>query len=95
MSPKNPPHIPSILVRCIQEIESRGFNEQGLYRVNGSGIYICFTHGSTGARTPNEFNAAESSNRAHQIRSENYAAPPKIFRLDPRLMCLNLPFFGL
>ncbi|KAL5262690.1 hypothetical protein ACHWQZ_G008177 [Mnemiopsis leidyi] len=33
--PKNPPHVPSILLRCVQEIEARGLNETGLYRVTG------------------------------------------------------------
>lgn len=33
--PSNPPHIPAILLRCIQEIEARGLNEVGLYRVTG------------------------------------------------------------
>lgn len=33
--PSNPPHIPSILLRCVQEIEDRGLTETGLYRVTG------------------------------------------------------------
>lgn len=28
--------VPSIVVHCINEIELRGMNEQGLYRVNGA-----------------------------------------------------------
>ncbi|XP_011697222.1 PREDICTED: rac GTPase-activating protein 1-like isoform X1 [Wasmannia auropunctata] len=34
-TPTIPPMIPSIIVHCINEIELRGLNEQGLYRVNG------------------------------------------------------------
>ena len=37
--PKNPPHVPSILLRCVQEIEARGLNETGLYRVTGPGNF--------------------------------------------------------
>lgn len=33
--PQNPPHIPGIMLRCVQEIEARGLSEMGLYRVNG------------------------------------------------------------
>lgn len=28
--------VPSIVVHCINEVELRGMNEQGLYRVNGA-----------------------------------------------------------
>lgn len=34
--PKHPPHVPSILVKCIQEIEGRGLVETGLWRTSGS-----------------------------------------------------------
>ena len=30
-----PPMVPSLVVHCINEVELRGMNEQGLYRVNG------------------------------------------------------------
>lgn len=32
-SPKTTPMIPSILIHCIEEIESRGMEESGIYRV--------------------------------------------------------------
>ncbi|CAG0919032.1 unnamed protein product [Notodromas monacha] len=34
--PERTPMIPALLVHCVNEIEKRGFNELGLYRVNGS-----------------------------------------------------------
>ncbi|XP_025988190.1 rac GTPase-activating protein 1 [Solenopsis invicta] len=34
-TPITPPMVPSIVVHCINEIELRGMNEQGLYRVSG------------------------------------------------------------
>ncbi|KAK9298143.1 hypothetical protein QLX08_008455 [Tetragonisca angustula] len=34
-TPMIPPMVPSLVVHCINEIELRGMNEQGLYRVNG------------------------------------------------------------
>lgn len=34
-TPMTAPMVPSILVHCINEVELRGMNEQGLYRVNG------------------------------------------------------------
>lgn len=37
-TPITPPMIPSIVVHCINEIELRGMNEQGLYRVNGAAV---------------------------------------------------------
>ena len=87
--PKNPPHIPSILVRCIQEIESRGFSEQGLYRVNGSGIYIYMLHAwiHTGVQC-----AHRRIQFSNQICCKT-STPPKIFQLDPRFIRLNLPFW--
>ncbi|NXV72890.1 RGAP1 protein, partial [Atlantisia rogersi] len=33
--PSTPPMIPSIVVHCVNEIEQRGLNETGLYRVSG------------------------------------------------------------
>ncbi|XP_061203148.1 rac GTPase-activating protein 1 [Neopsephotus bourkii] len=33
--PSTPPMIPSIIVHCVNEIEQRGLNETGLYRVSG------------------------------------------------------------
>lgn len=35
-TPITPPMVPSIVVHCINEVELRGMNEQGLYRVNGA-----------------------------------------------------------
>ncbi|XP_075216302.1 rac GTPase-activating protein 1-like [Lycorma delicatula] len=35
-APPNSPMVPAIIVHCITEIEERGFNEVGLYRVSGS-----------------------------------------------------------
>lgn len=35
-TPIIPPMVPSIVVHCINEVELRGMNEQGLYRVNGA-----------------------------------------------------------
>ncbi|KAL6264775.1 hypothetical protein P5V15_004873 [Pogonomyrmex californicus] len=35
-TPMIPPMVPSIVVHCINEVELRGMNEQGLYRVNGA-----------------------------------------------------------
>ncbi|XP_014475260.1 PREDICTED: rac GTPase-activating protein 1-like [Dinoponera quadriceps] len=35
-TPMTPPMVPSIVVHCVNEIELRGMNEQGLYRVNGA-----------------------------------------------------------
>ncbi|XP_050458948.1 rac GTPase-activating protein 1-like isoform X1 [Cataglyphis hispanica] len=35
-TPETPPMVPSIVVHCINEVELRGMNEQGLYRVNGA-----------------------------------------------------------
>ncbi|XP_001605567.1 rac GTPase-activating protein 1 [Nasonia vitripennis] len=34
-TPRMPPMVPSLVVHCINEVELRGMNEQGLYRVNG------------------------------------------------------------
>ncbi|XP_066583719.1 rac GTPase-activating protein 1 [Prorops nasuta] len=34
-TPLIPPMVPSLVVHCINEVELRGMNEQGLYRVNG------------------------------------------------------------
>ncbi|XP_034950890.1 rac GTPase-activating protein 1-like [Chelonus insularis] len=34
-TPMIPPMVPSLVVHCINEVELRGMNEQGLYRVNG------------------------------------------------------------
>lgn len=41
------PMIPSLVVHCIREIESRGLSEVGIYRVPGSerdvkGLKVCF-----------------------------------------------------
>lgn len=36
-TPITPPMVPSIVVHCVNEIELRGMNEQGLYRVDGVG----------------------------------------------------------
>ncbi|XP_015742351.1 rac GTPase-activating protein 1 [Coturnix japonica] len=33
--PSAPPMIPSIIVHCVNEIEQRGLNEKGLYRISG------------------------------------------------------------
>lgn len=33
-SPKSSPMIPSLLIHCLQEIESRGIAEGGIYRVS-------------------------------------------------------------
>lgn len=35
-APTNAPMVPGIIVHCINEIESRGLNEVGIYRVSGS-----------------------------------------------------------
>ncbi|EFN88757.1 Rac GTPase-activating protein 1 [Harpegnathos saltator] len=35
-TPMTPPMVPSIIVHCVNEIELRGMNEQGLYRINGA-----------------------------------------------------------
>ncbi|XP_071628475.1 rac GTPase-activating protein 1 [Temnothorax longispinosus] len=35
-TPMTSPMVPSIVVHCINEVELRGMNEQGLYRVNGA-----------------------------------------------------------
>lgn len=35
-TPMIPPMVPSIVVHCVNEVELRGMNEQGLYRVNGA-----------------------------------------------------------
>jgi len=32
--------VPSIVVHCINEVELRGMNEQGLYRVNGAKVDV-------------------------------------------------------
>ncbi|EZA51336.1 hypothetical protein DMN91_002072 [Ooceraea biroi] len=37
-TPTIPPMVPSIVVHCINEVELRGMNEQGLYRVNGAAV---------------------------------------------------------
>ncbi|KAF7994421.1 hypothetical protein HCN44_003893 [Aphidius gifuensis] len=34
-TPIEPPMVPSLVVHCIGEIENRGMNEQGLYRISG------------------------------------------------------------
>ena len=35
-APSTSPMIPALIIHCISEIERRGMNETGLYRVNGS-----------------------------------------------------------
>ncbi|KAJ6637257.1 Rac GTPase-activating protein 1 [Pseudolycoriella hygida] len=35
-APNEPPMVPAIIVHCINEIEKRGLNEVGIYRVSGS-----------------------------------------------------------
>ncbi|XP_037050251.1 rac GTPase-activating protein 1 [Bradysia coprophila] len=35
-APSDPPMVPAIIVHCINEIEKRGLNEVGIYRVSGS-----------------------------------------------------------
>ena len=35
-----PPMVPSLVVHCINEVELRGMNEQGLYRVNGGTVEV-------------------------------------------------------
>ncbi|KAG5322574.1 RGAP1 protein, partial [Pseudoatta argentina] len=39
-TPITPPMVPSIVVHCINEVELRGMNEQGLYRVNGAKVDV-------------------------------------------------------
>lgn len=35
-TPTTPPMIPALIIHCLKEIESRGLNELGLYRISGS-----------------------------------------------------------
>ena len=35
-APGTSPMIPAIVIHCVTEIERRGLNEVGIYRVNGS-----------------------------------------------------------
>ncbi|KAJ8683104.1 hypothetical protein QAD02_018896 [Eretmocerus hayati] len=39
-TPRIPPMVPSLVVHCINEVELRGMNEQGLYRVNGGSTEV-------------------------------------------------------
>ncbi|XP_012282678.1 rac GTPase-activating protein 1 [Orussus abietinus] len=39
-TPMIPPMVPSLVVHCINEVELRGLNEQGLYRVNGGSAEV-------------------------------------------------------
>ncbi|XP_067932642.1 rac GTPase-activating protein 1-like isoform X2 [Watersipora subatra] len=35
-APPDPPFVPAIILQCVNEVESRGFNEEGIYRKSGS-----------------------------------------------------------
>ena len=35
-APRTSPMIPGLVIHCINEIERRGFSEEGIYRTNGS-----------------------------------------------------------
>ncbi|KAF6020154.1 hypothetical protein EB796_021527 [Bugula neritina] len=35
-APSNPPFVPSIILQCVNQVESKGFSEEGIYRKSGS-----------------------------------------------------------
>jgi len=39
-APNTSPMIPALVIHCVNEIERRGLNEVGIYRVNGTGNNI-------------------------------------------------------
>jgi Rac GTPase-activating protein 1 len=48
-TPHTAPMIPSIIVHCVNEVERRGLNEAGVYRLSGAdkdvkGLKVCSTH---------------------------------------------------
>jgi Rac GTPase-activating protein 1 len=47
-TPPTAPMIPSIIVHCVNEVELRGLNEAGIYRLSGAdkevkGLKVCLT----------------------------------------------------